>query len=735
MAALEVGGEQTSGYNVTTSSTATRTNTALIDIPQTVDIVTNQFWADLHSTTWDESFSYMANVEVRNRFAGFGDTVSIRGFQTLSNSMAEDGILVGDQHYKRDLSGYDRLEIVKGPPSAVQGRASGFGYFNYILKKPTLTDNFDTATFSYLADEHNGSGARVEFDSNQTLNAAHTLGFRIAGAWQESNDYINFMHTRIVAVYPTFRWKLTPNTELVETNVLMKDLTPSREEGHGFADYVYRDRILFPIFKNSTDPITALNLPINFNLSGPGENAYEEVVNSSLFLTQKITSFLTYRQAVNVRANSADSQAFTDENNSTTLINYAYIHSIVEWHNVAAQGDLFGSYKTSNGWIDGYTLVGYNVRSETITTSAWNSIPTMPTLVPVKNATTGAITGEEINIVTAAQAGNSAAYYAGRVVPQTTPSTYTYEPEINIGYYGEEALGLFHDRLILNGSARRDHDHFRVFNYLTGKEASSSDTLLNSYRFGATVKATDNVALYAVKSVQNNPATVYQAYNGLLAGDPRLAQFFTVSPVQLLYEYGVKTELFHGRMSFTADHWQLSGTGSVVNSLASGTSEGQNVTFGTEIPLGNQETHGFEFETYGAVTDRLSIVANYTRMFSSVQNSADPTHPNDLIPLTFCPIWSFNVFAKYEFHDPEKNGLEIKAGIRYIGPMLDQVTLTSGATLTPIPNSQWTADAGAGYKWNRYMFDFLVSNLNDSAFVITRDIPPRTYHVSASVRF
>jgi len=235
--------------------------------------------------------------------------------------------------------------------------------------------------------------------------------------------------------------------------------------------------------------------------------------------------------------------------------------------------------------------------------------------------------------------------------------------------------------------------------------------------------------------VQNNPATVYQAYNGLLAGDPRLAQFFTVSPVQLLYEYGVKTELFHGRMSFTADHWQLSGTGSVVNSLASGTSEGQNVTFGTEIPLGNQETHGFEFETYGAVTDRLSIVANYTRMFSSVQNSADPTHPNDLIPLTFCPIWSFNVFAKYEFHDPEKNGLEIKAGIRYIGPMLDQVTLTSGATLTPIPNSQWTADAGAGYKWNRYMFDFLVSNLNDSAFVITRDIPPRTYHVSASVRF
>src|ERR1700684_525432 len=60
LAPLEGGGEQTTGDNVTTASTATRTTTALIDIPQTVDIVTNQFWADLHSTTWDESFSYMA---------------------------------------------------------------------------------------------------------------------------------------------------------------------------------------------------------------------------------------------------------------------------------------------------------------------------------------------------------------------------------------------------------------------------------------------------------------------------------------------------------------------------------------------------------------------------------------------------------------------------------------------------------------------------------------------------
>src|SRR3954470_14332159 len=39
--------QQPKGYRVSTASTATRTNTALIDIPQTVDIVTSELWNDI----------------------------------------------------------------------------------------------------------------------------------------------------------------------------------------------------------------------------------------------------------------------------------------------------------------------------------------------------------------------------------------------------------------------------------------------------------------------------------------------------------------------------------------------------------------------------------------------------------------------------------------------------------------------------------------------------------------
>ena len=110
---FEVSSQHDNSYAVSSASTATRTNTALIDIPQTVDIVTSQMWSDMASTTWDESFKYVANAFVRNRNAGGGDDINIRGFQATNNSIAVDGILVGDKNYKRDLFGYDRLEIVK----------------------------------------------------------------------------------------------------------------------------------------------------------------------------------------------------------------------------------------------------------------------------------------------------------------------------------------------------------------------------------------------------------------------------------------------------------------------------------------------------------------------------------------------------------------------------------------------------------------------------------------------
>lgn len=713
---LEVADQGSNGYNVSTSTSATRMNTPIIDIPQTVDIVTSQFWRDTDATSFDESFKYVANAYVRNRNAGGGDNINIRGFQT-SASIAVDGVLVGSQQYKRDLVGYDRLEVVKGPPSAVQGRAGGSGLFNYILKKPELDGDWTTVKYITGTDDFSDTYNRVEADSNYVL-ANGQAGARIAASWGRSDDYIKFQHFSNLSVYPSFRWKIGKNTEIIWTNEMLKDLSPSREEGHGFADYPYKLRKLIPQFNVPTDPILALHLPYNFNIAGPGENAYEKVLSSTLFLTHEFNEHISYRQVANWRNNSINSATFTGEDNSDTIINSQFSQSISEYHNATVQGDLIANWKWP--WLNSSTLVGYNYRDYGTITQSLSGVPAAPF--------------NTINLIALAAMNDSPDYFAGRhVTPATT--TYTVANSYNLGEYAEEDLGLFGDKLILNGSVRRDHDHTETDSLITLKQTAGSNTQLTSYRYGVTYKILPVLSAYAVESLQNDPPTTVQKYNGLLAGDPRLNEFFTVTPNTKLYEYGLKGEAFGGRLSFSADHWEMLRTGSVVNLLQNGTSQGQNVTFGTQTVLQGAESHGFEFSTYGSVTDKLSVVANYTRMFTSQQNSADPGNPGDLIALQYAPIWNYNVWAKYQLWETKDQGLELKGGLIGIGPFWGQVTLSTGGKVIYIPHSQKNIDAGLGYRWRRYNFDVMVTNVDDDPFLITRDQPPRTYRFSVGTRF
>ena len=99
---FSVTAEKSTGYKVTTASTATRTNTPLLEIPQSVDIVTREFWDDVGAVSFDQSFRYVANVYVRNRHAGSGYGVNLRGFET-NGSISVDGVRMVNN--KRDLVG------------------------------------------------------------------------------------------------------------------------------------------------------------------------------------------------------------------------------------------------------------------------------------------------------------------------------------------------------------------------------------------------------------------------------------------------------------------------------------------------------------------------------------------------------------------------------------------------------------------------------------------------------
>jgi len=717
---FEVSAEKSNGYKASSASTATRTNTAIIDIPQTVDIVTKEFWNDIGATTFDQSFKYLANVFVRNRYAGNGDNVSLRGFET-AGSISVDGVRMGNN--KRDLVGYERLEVVKGPPSAVQGRAGGTGLLNYLLKKPELGVTASSVKYAFSFDQADSAMHRIEFDANHAAEKNSKYAMRVAGSVQHGDDYIKFHEVKSYALYPSFKYQIAPRTELVVTSELLNLNTPSREEGHGFAIYPVKARRRVGIFNNSTDPITALSLPYDFNIAGPGSEDKNKIANATLFFTHQFAKWLDFRQVANIRYFGYDQSYFTGEDNTRIVAN-SQSQAANGWRRGQTyQGDLIAR----NVWSDvltSMTMVGYSYDDGSQADAFFNGVPNAPF--------------NTLNMAAIQAAGNSAGFYNGRVANRPI-ATSTQNDNYAYGQYVQQDLGFFKNRLLITGGLRSDHSATGTSSRLTGLRTAAANVTLNSHRYGATFKVTPALSVYAVKSLQNDAPASVARYNGLIPGDPRLSEFFTVTPLAELKEVGVKGETLGGRLSFTVTYWEMIKAGTTVNTLSNGVSQGQNVTFGTVSVIDGAKSNGWELTAYGSITDRLSVVANYTDLntgqgFTGQQNSLGWTTASNpgRIPLRFAPDWNANVFLKYSFRDAKSQGWEVKGGMAAIGPLLTQIT---GFGLSKIPDSQRSFDLGTGYRWKNYNFDLMVTNLTNDPFLVTRDQAPRTYRFSVSAQF
>ena len=94
------------------------------------------------------------------------DALNLCGFET-SNAFTTDGVSIGA--YKRGMVGYDRLEVVNGPLSAVEGCCGFGGLLDCIRTKPELRRKFTHDSVRGSFDDDSGSDARATLDMNPPL--------------------------------------------------------------------------------------------------------------------------------------------------------------------------------------------------------------------------------------------------------------------------------------------------------------------------------------------------------------------------------------------------------------------------------------------------------------------------------------------------------------------------------------------------------------------------------------
>ena len=119
-------------YTVAETVTATKTNTLLRDIPQSITVVTQDLIKDQNMLSMADAVRYVPGVTTAQG-EGNADSMVIRGSQSTGDFFM-DGMR-DDVEYLRDLYNLERVEVLKGPNGMIFGRGGSGGVINRVTKQ------------------------------------------------------------------------------------------------------------------------------------------------------------------------------------------------------------------------------------------------------------------------------------------------------------------------------------------------------------------------------------------------------------------------------------------------------------------------------------------------------------------------------------------------------------------------------------------------------------------------
>ena len=200
---IVITGERTQ-YGVKATSTATRTNTDIKDIPQAISVVTSGQIEDQQLRSVGDLLLFVPGASY-NAGEGNRDTLVLRG-----NSSTADFFIDGvrdDVQYFRDFYNVERVEVLKGPNAMIFGRGGGGGVINRVLKKPTFR-----AGRSFIGSGSNWSDYRFTGDVDQPL--SDTVGVRLNGMYEDGDSFRRHVELKRYGINPTAAILVGPDTRI-----------------------------------------------------------------------------------------------------------------------------------------------------------------------------------------------------------------------------------------------------------------------------------------------------------------------------------------------------------------------------------------------------------------------------------------------------------------------------------------------------------------------------------------
>jgi catecholate siderophore receptor len=195
---------KTKGYRAERTGTATKTDTDLINVPQSVTVVTGDQIKDRAVTSMSEAVRYVPGATFAQG-EGNRDTAVLRGVSSTADFFL-DGVR-DDVEYYRDLYNIDRIEVLKGPNAMVFGRGATGGLINRVTRQANWDRVRELRVGLGMFDQY-----RATIDAGQAVGDAAAI--RLTGLYENADSFRDGVTLERWGVNPTASFLLGPDTLL-----------------------------------------------------------------------------------------------------------------------------------------------------------------------------------------------------------------------------------------------------------------------------------------------------------------------------------------------------------------------------------------------------------------------------------------------------------------------------------------------------------------------------------------
>ncbi|MGV0026861.1 TonB-dependent siderophore receptor [Phormidesmis priestleyi] len=604
---ITVTGDRAPSYRVPNASTATGTDTPILETPFSVQVVPQAVIRDQNATQIKDALSNVSGVNYRGDVQGRGgNTFILRGFsgpQILQDGVRRSGAIgENDSQPITEISNLEQVEVLKGPASILYGAIEPGGAINLVTKqplsKPFAEVEVQTGSRSLL---------RPRFDFTGPLDKDGRVLYRLNGSLQTLESVRNLdQEDEKFSIAPALTFNISRQTTLKLSGDYVKANRPADfglPSKNGRVIDVPIDRIITEPSDavESTSATVGYKLEHRFNPQWKLNNAFRYAYNDFDF--NVITLPLGFDPDTNLAFRVPASQE-------------------AQTRNYTLQTSIVGEFST--GKVEHKLLAGFDYVHRD--NRLFSRVDFTPSFLDVFNPVYTLVKPEKSSL-------------PGFGGDNTTSNSW--------GFFLQDQLSIGKKLKLLAG-LRYDNFSQKIVNIpgssIEAGEAKINDNALTP-RLGLLYQLSDQLSLYGSYSRSFVPNSGTTAQGDPL--DPQRASGF---------EAGIKTELFERRLLATLAYFDITKQNVVVTD--------------PDFPLfskttGEQRSRGVEVDLSGELARGWNVIASYS--YTNAEVTADTDEEIVGNRLFGTPKHATSLWTTYEIQKGDLKGFGVGFGVNYVG--------------------------------------------------------------------